>query len=114
MTIIKVLKQNEDILKISISGHTGFAEQGSDILCASISSIIQTAALGMKNLVSSKTIIKRNDSKPMFSVEITKDLSSTKYLEAQAILKTAYLGLKDLAKGYSKNIKMEENNNDVY
>ena len=47
MTAIIVEKANGKILSVEASGHTGYAESGEDIVCAALSAIIQTAALGL-------------------------------------------------------------------
>lgn len=42
MIKIQIDKKGNDIEKISISGHSGYKESGSDIVCASVSSICIT------------------------------------------------------------------------
>ena len=42
MIKIKVNKENENYKSISIKGHAGYAEEGYDIVCASVSSIAIT------------------------------------------------------------------------
>ena len=39
MINIKIIKNQNSISKITISGHSGYSESGSDIVCASVSSI---------------------------------------------------------------------------
>lgn len=113
MTIIKIFKKQGRITAITASGHTDFGEEGSDILCASISSIIQTAALGIKELVTKDVILKCDNDIPLYSIVMPDNLPEKKYSDADLILKTCMLGLKDLADGYHKFIKMEVKN-DVY
>lgn len=112
-TKIVISKKDEKIVSICVSGHTGFADSGSDILCASISAIIQTASLGILKLVSKNVDIISNDEPPKFKITLPDNLSSDKYLQAKLILDTAILGLEDLQSGYPKYIKMEVKN-DVY
>ena len=38
MTNIQIQKQNGSIIGFIVSGHSGYAEEGADIVCASISS----------------------------------------------------------------------------
>lgn len=42
MIKINVIKENNLIKHINISGHSGYAEKGKDIVCASVSSIVTT------------------------------------------------------------------------
>lgn len=39
-----------NIKSISASGHAGFAERGSDIVCSAVSALLQTLRLGLANL----------------------------------------------------------------
>lgn len=113
MTTIKIFKKNNKLTGIKVSGHTGFGEYGQDILCASISSIVQTAGLGLRNLVSQKISMKINPNIPSFEIKLPSDLLMQQYLQAELILNTCILGLEDLQSGYPKNIKLEVKN-DVY
>ncbi|MBQ7307336.1 MAG: ribosomal-processing cysteine protease Prp, partial [Clostridia bacterium] len=106
-------KKNDKLKGIKVSGHTGFGEYGSDILCASISSIVQTAGLGLRELVSQKISMKIDPKIPLFEIILPDTLLTQQYLQAELILDTCILGLKDLQSGYPKNIKLEVKN-DVY
>lgn len=47
--MVKILVSKSDgELTISMKGHAGYAEHGQDIVCASVSAIIQTALLGLQ------------------------------------------------------------------
>ena len=47
MTTVRVTKRFERIISVECEGHSGYAEYGEDIVCAGISSIVQTALLGL-------------------------------------------------------------------
>lgn len=113
MTTIKIFKTNGKLYGLSACGHTGFEEYGNDILCASISSIIQTAGLGIRELVTKDVNLICKEEPPKFEIILPKNLSESKYLQAELILNTCILGLLDLQSGYPKNIKVEVKN-DVY
>ena len=112
-TKIKISKKDGKLVGLSAQGHTGFGEYGSDILCACVSSIIQTAGLGIRELVCKDVILNICEKTPKFEIILPQNLSSTQYPQAELILKTAIVGLEDLQSGYPKNIKMEVKN-DVY
>ena len=40
MTTASFFKKNGKIQKFSVSGHSGYSEQGSDIVCAAVSSMV--------------------------------------------------------------------------
>ena len=50
MTNVKVVKQNGSITEVTCDGHTGYGVEGEDIVCAALSSIVQTALLGVLSI----------------------------------------------------------------
>ena len=51
MTKVVILKRNNKIFEVECDGHTNYGEKGEDIVCASLSSIVQTAVLGLLMIV---------------------------------------------------------------
>ena len=45
-----IINEAENINSIEISGHSGYSESGSDIVCASVSSICITTVNGILNI----------------------------------------------------------------
>lgn len=50
MTDIVIAKRDNSIVLVESIGHTGYAEEGYDIVCAAVSSVLQTALLGLLNV----------------------------------------------------------------
>lgn len=107
MTNIKLFKSNGYYVAFECSGHTGYGEEGEDILCATISGISQSVALGLKDVCRVNIKITRKDSSGYFKVELPNNLSSEKLDETQVLLETLRVSIEDLIKGYSKYISME-------
>ena len=109
MTIVKIKRRNDDIICVECSNHTGFAGFGKDIVCAGISSITQTAVLGIKELTNLKHSFKVDEKKGYLKLELTDiENKSADYINAQLILKTMLLGIKNLQEQYPKYIKLED------
>jgi hypothetical protein len=106
MTNIKLSYQNGNITKVVCFGHSGFADYGKDIVCAGISSIVQTAEIGIKNVAKQKCKTEIADGSFSISLEDI-DENSQEFHDAQIILKTMVCGLKDLQKQYPKFLKLE-------
>lgn len=51
MTEITVFLKDGKPIGFDAHGHTGYAECGEDIVCAAVSAITQTAAMGVSELV---------------------------------------------------------------
>lgn len=107
MTHITVKKHENFIYSMRISGHTGSAPQGQDVLCACISGIAQTAVLGVLKIANIDAKYEINEDEGFLSLILPFSASEKQKELSNAVLETAILGLKDLQEGYSKYIKME-------
>ena len=94
------------MIKISVSndgfvvhGHAGFARRGEDVVCASVSSIVQTAVLGLRNVMGMQVQIEKRDG--YLKVD-------AKELDKNIIISTMVEGLKDLAKQFPNHIMLED------
>jgi uncharacterized protein YsxB (DUF464 family) len=111
MTTVIISKKNGRLFSLSVTGHTGFDEAGKDILCASISTLVQTAGQGIKKFVTKDVILDMNVKQPRFFIRLPDNLSEQQYLQAELILNTCILGINDLRSGYQNYIKVEVKNN---
>ena len=99
--------KNKNIVAFEISGHTGYNDSGKDILCAAISSISQSACLGITKVLKLNAVITKNDKKGYLKLILPKSLSQEQLANAQIILKTMHISLQDLLFDYSDYINME-------
>lgn len=65
-----IIKETDKINNIEISGHSGYKESGSDIICASVSSICITTVNGILSI--DNNAIEYNDSDGYLSINIIK------------------------------------------
>jgi hypothetical protein len=105
MTKVKIIKKNNSITVVEALGHTGYAESGEDIVCAALSSIIQTAALGLLGVLGIKAQVKKDDKSGYFKISLTQELSNEDRKDADIILNTMLMGITDLNEGYSNFIE---------
>jgi uncharacterized protein YsxB (DUF464 family) len=107
MTIIKIKKNNNQFVYVECLGHTGYGEVGSDILCASISSLVQGCALGIKKVVKLDIDIQTNND-GYYKFTIPFNLTKEQLDAVNVLVNTLIECLLDLQKGYSKYMKLEE------
>lgn len=107
MTSVKVKRLGGSIVQVESVGHTGYAEFGKDIVCSGLSSIMQTAVLGLMNVVGVKVDIVRNDENGYYKATISQDLDKATRHDCDMILETMLLGIKDYSEGLSKFVKLE-------
>jgi len=109
MTKIEIVKKNGIILGFKVKGHSGFAQEGSDIVCSAISMASQMTLGGLREVLSLDVESVVEDG--FLQVRLTDKQANLS--EAQALLKTFQLACETLVKDYARYIKMEVKE-DVY
>lgn len=107
MTNIKIFKHNNDIVCVECSGHSGYAQVGEDIICSAISSITQTAVLGILQVANLNLRVERNDEDAYLKFTLPQKVDFDSWHDAQVILQTMLCGLSDIYEGYSNFINLE-------
>ena len=88
MTKILVSYQNGNIKSVDCKNHAGYADYGKDIVCAGISSITQTAVLGIKYIAKAKHNCKIDEKQGSLYLELLEDEFSQNFKDAQVVLGT--------------------------
>lgn len=99
MIRVNFFTSGKDIVGFEISGHSGSAEAGSDIICSAVSSAAYMATNTITEIVKCKAEADISDGYMSFYVR--SDLS-----DAQQILEGLKLHLEALAADYPDNIKV--------
>ena len=108
MIKITVIFKGELIYAIEAMGHSGYSEAGSDIICSAVSTLTQNCAMGLKEMLNINISYKIDETAPYLYVALPDNLSSSETHDSQIMLKSTYLGLKDLADSYPKYISIKE------
>ena len=111
MINVIVIKEKQTIKTIEATGHSGYAKEGSDIVCSAISTLMETLANGLTEIVKASAKVLVDEDIPHMSVTITEQ-NEEKCKYAQMLMQTTLLSLKEVANGYSKFIKIKEKQND--
>ena len=108
MTTIKIKKENDYIICVECSNHTGFADYGKDIVCAGVSTLVQTAANSVQKLTDVKNKLVIDENSGYLKLELYDiDISSLGFHDAQVIINSMLCGLEDFQKQYPKYVKLE-------
>ena len=94
--MIKVVYSSNSLI---VTGHANYDDHGKDIVCASVSSLITCTVNGIYSL-NKNSILYKDDSNTI-EIKILDDENALK------LFNNLILMLKDLAKDYPKNIKIE-------
>lgn len=109
MTDIKITKQGNSIVEVAASGHTGFGEAGEDIVCAGVSTLLQSALLGLLQVVGINVKFSVNEETGSLRFTLPQNLSPSERHDADIVLGTMLCGLKDFYTEYSDYINLEVN-----
>ncbi len=107
MTTVRIKRSGGKIVEVSADGHTDYGEEGEDIVCSALSSVIQTAILGLMKVASIPIEYKILDQSGSLEFRLPKDLSEKDRFAADMILETMLCGIADLNEGFSRFIKLE-------
>lgn len=108
MINITIVKQKQNILTIEATGHSGYDEKGKDIVCSAISTLTESLANGLTEIAKIDAQIVLDETIPHISITLPQNLTDEQLKNSQILMKSTYLGIKNVADGYPKFIKIKE------
>ncbi|MCR4661817.1 MAG: ribosomal-processing cysteine protease Prp [Clostridia bacterium] len=108
--MIKVLlfKKGTEYLKVEISGHSGYAEYGKDIVCSAVSILSQAALNGMMKFSTNEVKYKVDGKSGFLSFEVPNPNSDEEKIRQQTIVETLRIGILGIIDDYKAYVKLEE------
>ena len=91
-------KQNRDVERFTCSGHAGYSEYGTDIVCASISVLVINTINSIEAFTSVSYICEADEETGDIDFRFTDDVSS----DAALLIESMILGLKEIQNDYGK------------
>ena len=106
MTRCEFFTDNDRITGFSVSGHSGYAEAGSDIICAAVSAVVTMAEATINDVcgAKAKVRVKEEDAR----VTLTLPVSCDEEESVQAVLAGMMLTLMSLRDDYPDYIEVLE------
>ncbi len=89
----------------SVRGHAGYAEAGSDIVCAAVSALTTTCVNAMES-VAGVTPQVTGGADGALGAELPRGVSPSQWHDCQVLLGALRQGLADLAEGYPKYVRL--------
>lgn len=91
-----------------VSGHSGFAAYGEDIVCAAVSALAQTAVLGVTEVVGLDCQVEIDEDDGLLLCLLPEQLSPRDNGKAQLILEVLCKGLMAIEEEYAKHVSVKE------
>ena len=107
MIKITIIKSGDNVTAISCEGHSGYAESGSDIVCASVSVLTQNAQKTFEEILHINTNFAVDEDIPSLSISLPNTLGN-KADQAYLIMNSTANGLCDIASSFPKYIDIKE------
>lgn len=107
MTKVTVEKKGKSIVKVTCDGHTGYGVEGEDIVCAALSSVVQTAVMGLFQVAGVNVDLERDEERGYLCFTIPEGISKEEQDRCDIITNTMMLGICDLNEGFSDFIELE-------
>ena len=104
MTRCEFFTEGERINGFSVSGHSGYAEAGSDIVCAAISAVVTMAEATINDVCGAKAKVRVKDEQARIS--LTLPVSCDEEESVQAVLSGLMLTLCSLRDDYPDYIEV--------
>ena len=106
MTKIEFFTEDERITGFSVSGHSGYAEAGADIVCAAVSAVVTMAEATINDVCGAKAKVRVKDEDAR--VTLTLPASCDEEETVQAVLAGMMLTLVSLRDDYPDYIEVLE------
>lgn len=105
MTRVTIRRSGAAIISISAEGHSGYAEAGSDIVCAAVSSATRLTINALTEIASISGEITVDGDKPLMGFAFRTQGDAMAPM-AQAFLRAYQLEIEQIAAEYSKYIEV--------
>ena len=97
MINIKFFKKDGMFLGFEISGHSGYAKSGHDIVCAAVSAVSQSTCLGIIEILKLNAKLKQDDKLGYLYLRLPNNIDKQKFEHAQTLLVTMQQSLENIA-----------------
>ena len=104
MTRCEFFSENDRITGFSVSGHSGYAESGADIVCAAVSAVVTMAEATINDVLGAKAKVRVKDEQARIS--LTLPVSCDEEESVQAVLTGMMLTLCGLRDDYPDYIEV--------
>ena len=106
MTRCEFFTENDRITGFSISGHSGYAEAGQDIICAAISAVVTMAEATINDVCGAKAKVRVKDEQAR--ITLTLPVSCDEEESVQAVLAGMMITLAGMRDDYPDYIEVLE------
>ena len=106
MIRVAFFRKEGRIVGFESEGHAGYAESGSDIVCAAVSALLISCANALESAAHVEPIVRQNDDIGYLKAELPNALDEAHAHDAGIVLAVAEQGLQSIAKQYPEYVRV--------
>lgn len=105
-TVAFFMSPEYGVIGFEATGHTGFAEEGEDIVCAAISALTESTLNGLLSVTKTPTMYQRDDENAILTACLTPECTREQLERAQILLVTLQETIQAVARDYPRNVRI--------
>jgi len=98
------------IVGFESEGHAGYADSGSDIVCAAVSALLISCVNGLESVAHVTPTVRQNDEIGYLKAELPEALDEVQTHDAGIVLAVAEQGLHSIAQQYPEFVRVSTKN----
>lgn len=106
MITLRVEWEAGNIRGMSVDGHSGYAPEGGDIVCAGASILMTTCINALESVAGILPEVQQDERTALMAVALPKEISGQAMHDAQIVFKTTLQGFEDLSSQYPKYVRI--------
>ena len=104
MTTVSFYSEGSRLTGLEMKGHSGYAPQGEDIVCAALTSAVRLTECAVNDVLGLEAPVKVRDKDASISLKLPKALDQTNESICQALMAALMLHCVQLAEEHPENI----------
>jgi uncharacterized protein YsxB (DUF464 family) len=104
MTTVTFFSENERITGFTVSGHSGYAPEGEDIVCAAVTSVVRLAECTINEVLGLEASVKVKQKDASISLKLPGGLSGSNDSVCQSLLTGMMVYLSQLHEEYPEHV----------
>ncbi len=108
MTTVTFTSEGSRIVALQVQGHSGYGEEGSDIICAAVSSVVSVLECAINDVLGLQASVKVDPRNTEISIKLPGKLPAQADSTCQTMLTATMLYLVSLHEAYPANITVLE------
>ena len=104
MTTVTFYMEGERIVGFTVQGHSGYADEGSDIICAAVTSAVRLTECAVNDVLGLEAAVKVKEKDASISLKLPASLGQTNESTCQTLLTALMVYCVQLHEEYPENI----------